>query len=435
MKNKINLSSANVDNERENVFGYMGFDNGYFSFSRTVNGSVPNRFYPTLEEAYKTTLNQLSELGQFKNSKNNFFSISDSSKRIIYKGQVMQSGKIKFSIYDGVEDGKTSTIAEELNKIATNKLNIMQENDNPITTVAVADYCTPETNERVRTLTRAAQTYLDNNILTQSHLDFLCLPEDKAKKLAQLIQETASNNKNADNQTFTEAISDVSTGMLTITKTLASGKPIVDTHVSFHFDSLYCAVHCKTVDALWDGSNTWRKVPGKIAYGKISDVVMDMYHKGQQLLLTHEKVTKPAVANILPCMAVEKSSLGTVSANIAATIMTYLKSTPDMRDYLTMKGFTLESDLNSISNGVIDGNIVDNNITLSVLSGQSWSISPDRYGSIEQLREAITLKVAHLFVGASISGITRDKVSSIVDLGTVEDYYINSTKHLFSQVA
>lgn len=434
MDEKSFLSSASEANERENVRKHMGYTNGFFVFARTSYGSIPCRFYPSLEEAYKATLTHLNKLGPIKNSKNKFFNISDGSKRIIYKGQIMQSGKIRFSIYDGAEVNKTSTISEELNIIFNNSNIDTMEEVTP--TLATAETCSvPETNEMSRRLTHSAQTYLDNNILTQSHLDFLCLPEDQAKTLAQLVQETATNSKEADNQTFTEAISDVSSGMLTISKTLASGKPIADTHVSFHFDSLYCAVHCKSVDALWDGSNAWRKVPGKIAYDKISDVVMDMYHKGKQLLLTPRNATQSATTINQPGMATERLSLGTVSANIASTVLTHLNSNPDTQHYLNMKGFTLESDLASISNGVIAGDIADNNITLSVLSGQSCSISTNRYTTTEQLREAIKVKVAHLFVGASISGITRDRVSSIVDLTSIEDYYINSMKHLLSPAA
>lgn len=429
------LSSACVENERENVLNHMKYADGYFAFSRTPEGSIPNRFYPTLEEAYRTTLAKFNEVGQFKNSKNIFFSITDNAKSILYRGTVMPTGKIKFSIYDGIEVNKTSTITDELNKISTNKVNTMKKKINLISTVAATTCSKPETNEKTPTLKRNAQVYLDNNILTQSSLDFLCMSEDRAKTLAQLIHETAANNKAVDNQTFTDAIADVSGGMLTITKTLASGKPIADTHVSFHFDSLYCAVHCKSADALWDGSNTWRKVPGKIAYGKIGEVVMDMYHKGQQLLLSPKDATQPATTINQPDMTTEKLSLGTISANIASTVMTYLNCTPDMRHYLTMKGFTFESDLASISNGVIEGTIANGNITLSVLSGQSCEISPSRYTTDEQLRDAITVKVAHLFVGASISGITRDKVSFIVDLATIEDYYINSMKHILSPAA
>ena len=429
------LSSACTANERENVLNHMGYDNGFFAFSRTVDGSIPNRFYPTLEEAYKTTLSNFSEMGPFKYNKNNYFSISDNAKNIIYKGEVMPSRKIKFSVYGGTETYKVSTITEELNKLSTiSNLNNKIMNPKSTPTVNVETLTKSETNEMAPTLSHNAQVYLDNDILTQSNLNFLCLPEEQAKSLAQLIQETATNNKEADNQTFTKAIADVSNGMVVITKTLASGKPIVSSHVSFHDDTLYCAAHCKSSEALLDGSNTWRKVPGKIAYGKIREAVMDMYHKGQQLLLnsptgTHSKITEQsAISN-------EKLSLSEVSANITSTVMTYLRCTPDMLHYFTIKGNTLEADLELLSNGVIVGGLLNNNITLSIPSGHSCEISPSRFTSDEQLRNAISMKVAQLLVGASISDITRDKVSSLVNLSTIEEYYISSTKQLESQAA
>lgn len=436
--NNYHLSSDNVENERENVLNHMGYVNGFFTFSRTVDGSIPCRFFPALEEAYETTLSKFNEMGPFKNSKNNYFRISDNGGNTIYRGNVMTFGKIEFSVYDGIETDITSTITEELNKFSTtNNLNNneMETKNNTTATVAAVAYSAPETNEKTQTLSRNAQVYLEKNIFTQSSLDFLCLPEERAKSLAQLIHETAAINKDADNQTFTGAIADASNGMLTITKKLATGKPIADTHVSFHDDSLYCAVHCKSSEALFNGTNNWRKTPGKIAYGKIDAVIMDMYHKGQQLLLGGKDTTLTTATDKEPAAAVEKLSISDVSANITSTIMMYLKSTPDTLHYLTLKGSSLESDLASFSNGVIAGNINNDNITLSVLSGHSCQISTGRYTTDEQLRNAITMNVANLFVGASISNITRDKVSSLVDLSTIEAFYINATKPLFSPAA
>lgn len=431
----LKLSSDSMEIERENVLNHLGYANGIFAFSRTVDGSIPCRFYPTLEEAYRTTLEKFVELGLSKDSINNYFSISDNAGNIIYRGNVMTSGTIEFSVHYGIKTNITSTITEELNKLSTtNNLINNEMKENSTTTVAGVTYSTPETNEMIQALSRNAQVYLDNNIFTQSSLDFLCLPEDSAKSLAQLVHETAANNKDADNQTFTGAIADASNGMLTITKKLATGKPIADTHVSFHDDSLYCAVHCKSSEALFNGTNNWRKTPGKIAYGKIDAVIMDMYHKGQQLLLGVKDATLTTTTT-KQAAAVEKLSISDVSANITSTIMMYLKSTPDSLHYLTLKGSSLESDLATFSNGVIAGNINNDNITLSVLSGQSCEISTNRYTTDEQLRNAITMNVANLFVGASISNITRDKVSSLVDLSTIEAFYINSTKPLFSTAA
>lgn len=434
--NNYHLSSDNVANERENVLNHMGYVNGFFAFSRTVDGSIPCRFYPTLDEAYETTLSKFNEMGPFKNSKNNYFRISDNGGNTIYRGTVMTSGKIEFSVHDGIKANITSTITEELNKLSTtNNLINNEMKENSTTTVAAVTYSTPETNEITQALSRNAQVYLDNNIFTQSSLDFLCLPEDSAKSLAQLVHETAANNKDADNQTFIGAIADASNGMLTITKKLATGKPIADTHVSFHDDSLYCAVHCKSSEALFNGTNNWRKTPGKIAYGKIDTVIMDMYHKGQQLLLGGKDATISSATNKKPSTTAEKLSISDVSANITSTVMMYLKSTPDTLHYLTLKGSSLESDLASFSNGVIAGNINNDNITLSVLSGHSCQISTGRYTTDEQLRNAITMNVANLFVGASISNITRDKVSSLVDLSTIEAFFYKSTKPLISSAA
>lgn len=420
------LSSTSVENEQTNVHRYMNYSEGFFAFSRMENGSIPNRFYPTLNEAYRTTLTHCRDMQKVKNSKNNFFRISDSVQNILYEGRIAPSGKIIFSIYNGKEGKTVSTINSELNKLLTNKNITNMESKTNFTANAV-NHNELTDNDMATAISSGATVYLEKQILTQASIKFLRLSEDCAKSIAQSVQNTAITNRDADNQSFIKAIGKASNNMICITKTLASGKPIDNNHVSFHDDLLYCASHCKSKKSLFDGSNTWKKVPGKIAYNKICDAIMDMYHTGQKMLLGTDIPQKTIMITPVHVNTTEKKkTLDDIAKDITATIMTYLRSSSDMLYYLNIKKATLNSDLESLSNGVMSGIITNDRITLKIRSGQSKDLVLNDYPTDELLRDAIHTIVSQLFIGASISEETRDVVAALVELTSIEEFYIKT---------
>lgn len=421
----LNLSSKSIENEQANVRQYMKYANGFFAFSGVGNGTAPSRFYPTLNEAYKETLTQCMKIQKKSNSEKNKFRISDGKRKVLFEGRITPSNKIIFSIYKGKEEKVISTIDKEINNLTIKKEKDMRDNSN--STVNVVRHNEFKNNDMAMAISSGATVYLEKKVLTQASVNFLCLSEDCAKSIAQSVQDTAIANKDADNQSFIEAIAKASSNMVCITKTLASGKPIDGNHVSFHNDLLYCASHCKSKESLFDGSNTWKKVPGKIAYHKICDSIMDMYYVGQKMLLATDG-TETSV-NTVPMQKetiVPKKTINDVAKAITAVIMTHLRPSEDILYYLEMKNTTFDSDMESLSHGVMSGTINDDKITLKIQSGQSKEISLSGYSTDEQLRITIRKNVSQLFVCASISNKTRDMVATHIDLSSVEEYYFNS---------
>lgn len=427
------LSSTCVENERANVHKYMSFDKGFFSFSRIDNGCFPNRFYPTLDEAYKATLTSYRDTMKAKNSKNNIFRISDSTHNILYEGLIASSGKIKFSIYKGKEECVASTIDSELNKLLTNK-KLKEMETKTRTTANAVNQNELKNNDMAETISSNAKVYLENNVLTKANVEFLCLSENSAKSIAHSVQETAIDNKDADNKIFIKSIAKVSNNMICITKTLASGKPIDNKHVSFHEDLLYCASHCKSKDFLFDGSNTWKKAPGKIAYNKISDAIMEMYHAGQKMLLDVDttKIIPATVTSVQvnTTTTVSKKPLNDIVKDITAIIMTYLRLSTDMQHYLDIKKATLDTDLASLSNGVFSGKISNDRIILNIKSGYSKELMLADYSTDELLRDAIRTNVSQLFICAGLSDKTRNLMSAFVEPASIEELYFKTTSQV-----
>lgn len=152
-----------------------------------------------------------------------------------------------------------------------------------------------------------------------------------------------------------------------------------------------------------------------------------MYYVGQKMLLATDG-TETSV-NTVPMQKetiVPKKTINDVAKAITAVIMTHLRPSEDILYYLEMKNTTFDSDMESLSHGVMSGTINDDKITLKIQSGQSKEISLSGYSTDEQLRITIRKNVSQLFVCASISNKTRDMVATHIDLSSVEEYYFNS---------
>lgn len=272
--------------------------------------------------------------------------------------------------------------------------------------------------------------------------------------MAKLVQETAIRYKDADNETFTRAISDVSLGMITITKEYTNGKQTGENHCSIHDDRLYCAAHCKSADHLFDGSTKWRRVPGRLNYNNLENAILDMYKRGKEMILNvSPEYQKEAIAIETPeviDVSVQNTSTidtptikevttathGCRSFNdavqaITSTVMTYATPSEDTRFYLKMKGTSLESEIKSLTNDVMTINITDDRLTFSILSGKSKELNTSEYTDTDTLRNEVRTVIMQFIVSAAISTKTRDFVATVIDLDSIENH-VNS---LFSLAA
>ena len=439
----LRLSSESHAIEKENVSKYMNYSDGYFTYLRIGKTSGPIRFYPDAETSYTATLNEYeSLLSQDVSGSRASFYISDSTGNTVYQGVPQANGKIKFSVYEGKQTSKTDTLTDSHN--SSNNSNIKNNNGMAQTEQSPAmapvintSYCYEE-GTHADNIRLNASTFIDNNILTQENIKFLCLSDSAARKLAKSIQETAIINKDADNDTFVKAIQDTSLNMITVTKKLASGSPTDENHCSMHDDSLYCAAHCKSNEYLFNGSSLWKRTPGKLDYHKLEDAIMDMYNKGREMILSvssesldqsvdvNVSVTDaPVMKEVCQTMHGQLSFSDTVQA-ITSTIMTYATSSEDILFYLKMKGASLESEIKSLTNDVVTTSIKGNLVTFSLLSGISKVLNISNYADNTALRKGVRTTIMNLLVCAAISDKTRDSISTVIDINSIENYLMSS---------
>ena len=431
----MRLSSVSHAIEKEAISKYMNYSDGYFAYLRIGKTSSPIRFYPDAETSYTATLKEYeSLLSQDVSGSRASLYISDSNGNIVYQGVPKPNGKINFSVYEGENTSKTVTLTDFHNSNIKNNNGMTQtEQTTAMVPVINTSYCYEE-GTHADNIRLNASTFIDNNILTHENIKFLCLSDTAARKLAKNIQEAAIINKEADNETFVKAIQDTSLNMITITKKLASGNPTDENHCSMHDDLLYCAAHCKSSEFLFNGSNLWKRTPGKLDYHKLESAIMDMYNKGRKMILSvsHESQAQsddtnvsvtdaPVKKEVCQTMRGQLSFSDAVQA-ITSTIMTYATSSEDILFYLKMKGVSLESETKSLTNDVVSTSISGNLVTFSLLSGISKKLNIYDYADNDALRKGIRTTITHLLVCAAISDKTRDSISTVIDITSIENY-------------
>ena len=450
----VRLSSESIANEKENVSKYMNYSNGCFSYLRLGKTSGAIRFYPDAQTAYKATMSDCSSLlSQGVSGSRTSLLITDSNNDTIYEGEPKMNGKILFTIYDMENVTKTVNVADFYSTttfIQDESMNNIEEIKETTFENSANNY---EEGDHADSIRHNASVFIDKNILAQESINYLCLSDTSAQKMAKLVQETAIRYKDADNETFTRAISDVSLGMITITKKYTNGQPTGENHCSIHDDRLYCAAHCKSTDHLFDGSTKWRRVPGRLNYNNLEDAILDMYKRGKEMILNvspeyQEEAIAIETPEVIDVSVQNTSTIDTPTIKevttathgcrsfndavqaITSTVMTYATPSEDTRFYLKMKGVSLESEkleseIKSLTNDVMTTSITDDRIVFSILSGKSKELNISEYTDTDTLRNEVCTITMQLIASAAISTKTRDFIANVIDLDSIANY-VNS---------
>ena len=452
----LKLSSESIANEQENVSKYMNFSNGHFAYLRLGKTSGSIRFYPDSQTAYSETVKEYgSLLLQGVTGSRASFYISDSNDNIVYEGEPKMNGKIHFSIYDGNCTTQTVSLADPYEYYDTTLSTKQNESMEEITELIETplDASTGNSFEEgihADDIRKNASVFMEKDILTQDNINFLCLSEDSAHDLAKRVQDAAIINKNADNETFTRAIQDVSLNMITVTKQLANGKPTDKEHCSMHDDRLYLSSHSNP-GYLFSGSNMWKRTPGKLDFYKLEDAIMDMYNKGREMILDvscgsqkenasveipvaddaivqETSITETPIIQESTTTTCERRSFNDAVLAITSTVMTYTTSSEDVLFYLRLKGTSLESEIKSLTNNVVMTSVKGDQIFFKTLSGISKELNIRDYADNDTLRDGVRTIIKQLIICAALSDKTRDSIATFVDVDSIVNYVSSQPK-------
>ena len=108
--------------------------------------------------------------------------------------------------------------------------------------------------------------------------------------------------------------------------------------------------------------------------------------------------------------------------------MTYAKPSEDTLFYLNMKGSTLDSEVKSLTNNVVTVTQNDNLMIFKTISDTSEELNVSDYTDNDTLRKDVRTTIAKLIICAALSDKTRQLISSVVDLTSIETFVSSSFK-------
>ena len=171
-------------------------------------------------------------------------------------------------------------------------------------------------------------------------------------------------------------------------------------------------------------------------YNKLEDAIIDMYDRGQKMLLeVSEKKSKKMTdetthtkREITIINDYGRQTFNDIVQAVTSTIMTYAKPSEDTLFYLNMKGSTLDSEVKSLTNNVVTVTQNNNLMIFKTISDISEEMNVSDYTDNDTLRKEVRATIAKLIICAALSDKTRQLISSVVDLTSIETFVSSSFK-------
>lgn len=430
----LHLSSDSEFYEQRNAREALNLGKCYFAYANCNGESTTIRFFPTIDEAYKTTLKQLTPLLPNLKNRTAYFLVCDDARYIAFEGRVTSKGLITYSFYEGLESTLTTDINNEIvkpinfnldnmatKKIVkkTNKKNSDKKNEMVLSTID-------------QTIKDNVQDYVNAGLMTAENVDFLLKTEAEIKRIADLTEKTAMANGDVDEGQFKKAIKKASKGCIILSTKKADGNDLDKDHVSFREDGVYKETHRKT-ERTFPSEMKCCRVPGVVAKRNIAATIIDMYKKGREIFstLNGEIKTEPLSAEspIAETPQVEEvktttlPSIQSIAEAVSVSVMLRLRPTDDFTSYMALKKTTLESDMQEFTHGLVSANINDDGVSISVLDSKSTVLKLKNNETDDVIRCVIKKMVANAIVGAMLDNHKQERIISIIDRESIQDYY------------
>lgn len=435
----LHLSSDSELYEQRNAREALNLEKCYFAYANCKGESTSIRFYPTIDEAYKTTLKQLTPLLSNLKTTTAYFLVCDDARYIAFEGRVTSYGLITYSFYEGVK----STLITDINNEIVKPINFNLDN---MTTKKIVKKTNKKNSDKKNSgknnemvLSTIDQTIKDNvldyvnaGLMTAENVDFLLKTEVEIKRIADLTEKTAMANGDVNDTQFKKAIKKASKGCIILTTKKADGNDLDKDHVSFREDGVYKETHRKTERTCPSVMKCCR-VPGVVAKKNIAATIIDMYKKGREIFSTLNgdiKTDIPFVESpIVETPQVEEvkttalPSIQSIAEAVSVSVMLRLRPTDDFTSYMMLKKTTLESDMQEFTHGLVSANINDDCVSISVLDSKSTVLKLKNNETDDVIRCVIKKMVANAIVGAMLDNHKQERIISIIDRESIQDYY------------
>ena len=246
-----------------------------------------------------------------------------------------------------------------------------------------------------------------NKDFTKEELAFLATPEKEVEKIALNVKEKAIKFKNLEQSEFNNKMNKVCNII------------VVKKH------------NVNKVDI--NGWALFKKVakprdPGKVPFEKLGEKILKVYQLGKVCLSEQTNQATLSSNNTADSKQTQEAT-GNMDAqkfvsSLVRMIMVYTDKNDDFKSYLADKQLTLPGEISEFTNGIFKCEEGQDSIKLISLTGKEECVSSAN-GSREKFKQALETTVMKLVTNAAISGKTRERISTLVDMTSLEDMAYN----------
>lgn len=227
------------------------------------------------------------------------------------------------------------------------------------------------------------------------------LVENEVKEVAAATMKVAFASKELSDDEFVKAIEHASRGLVSLRRSKNNPE-----RVNFCSWEPYAATHKK-------------KDPGKKRFNAIESTIIDTYQKGRSM---KAKGAETVVAEDRKA----KESVKDFISNIVNIVQVYLYEDDIVKRYLRTHSSGIESELSSLTRGVIIGSITGGRVELSSATGKSVTITTEGR-SLSDVNRELTSAVTLLLTQAALCSQMRNVVDCLVDVDELSELYFSNT--------
>lgn len=225
--------------------------------------------------------------------------------------------------------------------------------------------------------------------------------ENEVKEVAAATMKVAIASKELNDEEFVEAIEHASRGLVFFRRSTNNPE-----RVDFCSWEPYTATHKK-------------KDPGKKRFNAIESTIIDTYQRGRSM-------KAQGAETVVAADRTAKESVKDIISNIVNIVQIYLHEDEIVKGYLRSHSSGIESELSSLTRGVIVGSITGGKVELSSATGKSVTITTEGLSLSDvsgELSSAVTLLLTH----AALCSQTRNVVDCLVDVDELSELYFSNT--------
>lgn len=261
-------------------------------------------------------------------------------------------------------------------------------------------YCGRQCTETINYKFNKEQTTMKENNFAQTSSIFDVV-ENEVKEVAAATMKVAIASKELNDEEFVEAIEHASRGLVFFRRSTNNPE-----RVDFCSWEPYTATHKK-------------KDPGKKRFNAIESTIIDTYQRGRSM-------KAEGVEMVVAADRTAKESVKDIISNIVNIVQIYLHEDDIVKRYLRSHGSGIESELSSLTRGVIGGSITSGRVELNSTTGKSVTITTEGR-SLNDVSRELTSAVTLLLTQAALCSQTRNVVDCLVDVDELSELYFSNT--------